>query len=236
MDKIQLIIIGYAGCEASNFNILDSYLGTDVILSVIEYKGRGSRRRENYYENCNEMIKDVAEQIERVRMSEYSYAILGYSMGAQNVYELFANKLLKDKPVCILVAAHEPPDVPCKAKSFSLTDNKIFLEHVKVYGGMDERLLKDKRFAEIYISRMKADFKLLKEYCFSGEYHLFPSKLIVFYCEKDTPFNKMCGWKRFVSDEICYYELGNSHFFFRTDTEEFCEIIVQEIQTLFKRR
>ena len=33
-------------------------------------------------------------------------------MGAQVVYELFAQGLLEENPLCIFLAAHEPPDVP----------------------------------------------------------------------------------------------------------------------------
>lgn len=233
--KIQLIILGYAGNEASNFNILQPYLGANVICSAIEYKGRGSRRKEDFYCSCDEMVKDIAEQVEKNRLPEYPYAILGYSMGAQNVYELFAQKLLGELPVHVFVAAHEPPDVACMAKQFRIEDNKEFIDHVKVYGGLDERLLADPRFAGIYIPRMKADFKLLQEYCFAGKYHNFPADLTVLYCEKDTPFSLIRGWERFAVKEPAFYELGHSHFFFRTNTEEFCGILLKELRMENKR-
>lgn len=230
MEKIQLIVVGYAGSEASNFNNLFPFLEEKVILSVIEYKGRGKRRKEGFYQSCGEAVKDIAEQIGQIRMPEYSYAILGYSMGAQNVYELFATNMLKEKPICIFVAAHEPPDVACAAKRFRIEDDKEFVEHVKVYGGLDDRLLADARFAGIYMARMRADFKLLQEYCFDGIYHLFPARLAVFYCEQDTPFGVMRGWDRFTVKEPVFYELGYSHFFFRTNAEEFCKIILAELE------
>lgn len=225
MSKIQLIVVGYAGSEAYNFNSLIPHLGEDIILSVVEYQGRGTRRKEEFYKNCDEMVLDVAGQIVDLRMDGIPYAILGYSMGAQNVYELFARKLLTEVPVCTFVAAHEPPDVDCMGKQFSIDDDKEFMEHMKVYGGMDERLLQEPRFAGIYTPRMKADFRMLQDYRFNGEYHKFLSDLVVFYCEKDTPYSKTCGWSRFAPNETKFYELGHSHFFFRTNTEEFCNII-----------
>lgn len=225
MSKIQLIVVGYAGSEASNFNCLIPHLGEDIILSVVEYQGRGTRRKEEFYKNCEEMVLDVAGQIVGLRMDGIPYAILGYSMGAQNVYELFAQKFLTEAPVCTFVAAHEPPDVDCMGKQFSIDDDKEFMEHMKVYGGMDERLLQEPRFAGIYTPRMKADFRMLQDYRFNGEYHKFLSDLVVFYCEKDTPYDKTCGWSRFAPNEAKFYELGHSHFFFRTHAEEFCNII-----------
>lgn len=225
MSKIQLIVIGYAGSEASNFNNLIPYLGEDIVLSVVEYQGRGPRRKEGFYKSSQEMVCDVAEQVANIRNKDMPYAILGYSMGAQNVYELFAQKLVTEVPICTFVAAHEPPDIDCMGKKFSIDDDSEFMEHMKVYGGIDERLLQEPRFARIYLPRMKADFRMLQDYQFHGEYHKFLSDLVVLYCEEDTPYSKTEGWKRFASFETKFYDLGHNHFFFRTHPKEFCSII-----------
>lgn len=223
--KIQLIVLGYAGSDATGFNVLRSFLDESILLSVVEYQGRGKRRKEPFYRNCDEQVRDVAKQIQNLRIAELPYAILGYSMGAEVLYELFAQKFIVEAPICTFVAAHEPPDVDCMGKQFSIDDDKKFMEHMKVYGGMDERLLQDPRFAGIYTARMKADFRMLQDYRFNGEYHKFLSDLVVFYCEEDTPYSKTKGWNRFATNEAKFYELGHSHFFFRTNTEEFCNII-----------
>lgn len=229
MNRVQLICVGYAGSVAANFNFLVPYLGENILLTAIEYRGRGTRSKESTYKDNDEMAADVAEQLIRTREPEVPYAILGYSMGAQVVYEMFAQKLVKEMPVCIFLAAHEPPDVDCFGKSIDLEDDAEFLERVKAYGGMDERLLTDNRFASIFLPRMKADFALLKAYRFRGEYDRLPAKVAMMYCEKDTPFEKVQGWRRF-SDAIRFYEIGQSHFFFKTHPEEFCKVIKDEIE------
>lgn len=228
MKKIQLICIGYAGSVAANFNFLAPFLGGDILLSMVEYRGRGSRSKESAYQDNDEVTVDVAVQIAAIREPELPYAVLGYSMGAQVVYEIFAQKLLEEMPVCIFLAAHEPPDVDCFGKGIDLEDDAAFLECIKTYGGMDERLLQDARFVSIFLPRMKADFALLKSYRFRGKYDKFPVKVVMMYCEADTPFEKVKGWGRF-SDEIHFYEMGESHFFFKTHTEEFCKVIKSEI-------
>ena len=229
MRKTQLIVLGYAGSQASNFNNLSQYLDENIILSVIEYKGRGTRREEVFYENCIEMEKDIAEQIKKARIKEYPYAILGYSMGVQNVYELFAKKLLEECPIAIFVAAHEPPNVECAAKKISVNNDGTFQEYIKRYGGLDERLLCEPRFAEIYITRIYADFKLLKMYSFNGEYRCFPIKLNVLYCEADTPLETIKDWRLFATN-VDFHELGHNHFFYKTDTKKFCDIIKNSIR------
>ena len=149
------------------------------------------------YSDNIELVYDVADQVKKLRRPELPYAILGYSMGAQVVYELFAQGLLTEKPRCIFIAAHEPPDVPCAGKDIDLCDREAFLERVKQYGGMDIRLLQDARFASIFLERMRADFRLLQEYSFSGEYHSFPSRAVMLYSEEDTPLEIVRGWQRF---------------------------------------
>lgn len=230
MKRMQLICVGYAGSVAANFNILASHMGEDISVSVVEYSGRGSRSREAPYADNDELVADVAEQIRIIRNWELPYAILGYSMGAQVVYELFAWELLPEMPVCTFLAAHEPPDVDCFGKSINMDDDAAFLEHVKKYGGLDERLLQDARFASIFVSRMKQDFRLLKDYRFNGSYHEISSDVVMLYCENDTPYEVIKGWQRFSKKEIRFHQMGQSHFFFKTDTEEFCEVLLAEMR------
>lgn len=227
--KLQLICIGYAGSIAANFNFLIPYLGDEIELSVVEYKGRGTRRNESVYKDNEELVADVAEQIKGLRKDRLPYAILGYSMGVQVVYELFAKELLDEDPAGVFLAAHEPPDVDCFGKSVNLEEDDEFIALIQNYGGMDERLLADKRFREIYLSRLKGDYRLLKEYQFSGEYHKITVPMVVFYCENDTPYEKMKGWGRFSAGKIKFYRMGQDHFFFKSDTEEFCKVICEEL-------
>lgn len=229
MKNVQLICIGYAGSVASAFNILSKHFGEEVVVTSVEYRGRGKRNRESGYSDNHDMENDVAEQIKQLRLPETPYAILGYSMGVQVVYELFAKGLLDEVPVCTFLAAHEPPDVDCFGKSVELANDEEFIKQLQRYGGMDLRLLEDNRFREIYLSRMRVDYQRLKEYRFSGDYVKIPSKVVMCYCEKDTPYDVIKGWKRF-SDDIAFYELGDNHFFYKSDTKEFCEIIRREVE------
>ena len=260
MEEVQLICVGYAGSTAANFNILLPHFAGKVCFSAVEYRGRGtrSRRRERaglvnnvgnaagadtagneagagYADNAD-LVQDVAEQVKQLRKPELPYVILGYSMGAQVVYELFAQGLLTERPLCVFVAAHEPPDVPCAGKDIDLDDEEAFLERVKIYGGMDGRLLQDARFASIFLPRMRGDFRLLKEYVFSGVYHYFPARVVMLYCEEDTPYATVRGWQRFSEREVRFFPLGRSHFFFRTNAEEFCGIIMREIEESIQKQ
>lgn len=227
--EIQLFCIGYAGSDATAFHILHEYLPESVLVSAVEYAGRGSRHKEAFYASNEEMENDVANQIREMRNPELPYAILGYSMGAQVVYEIFAKHLIEEQPVCIFLAAHEPPDVACKGKAINMDNDEEFFEQMKYYGGIDERLLKDKRFYAIFGARIKADFQLLQEYCFSGRYEKLPSKVVVMYCESDTPFSDMLGWSRFAKQEIEFHEMGENHFFYKTEIEKFCRIIEENL-------
>ena len=229
MNKTQLICIGYAGSVAANFNFLESYLDEHIELSVVEYKGRGTRRNETPYQNNKEMTEDVAEQINKLQSTGMPYAILGYSMGVQVVYEVLTSGLLTKEPMSVFLAAHEPPDIDCFGKSVTLEDDDLFLKQIQKYGGVDERLLADKRFRDIFLSRLKVDYRLLKEYQFSGKYMKIKLPTLIFYCEADTPYEKMQGWERFVEGQLSFYQMGQDHFFFKSYTKEFCDVICSEL-------
>ena len=229
MKTKKIICIGYAGSVAANFNFLEPYLDENIELSVVEYKGRGTRRNEPAYQSNKEMTEDVAEQINRLSASGLPYAILGYSMGVQVVYEVLTSGLLVKEPIGVFLAAHEPPDIDCFGKSVTLDNEEEFLAQIQRYGGLDERLLADKRFRDIFLSRLKVDYWLLKEYQFSGKYIKVKPPTVIFYCEEDTPYEKMQGWERFVEGQIKFYQMGEDHFFFKSHPKEFCDVICSEL-------
>lgn len=229
MKSVQLICVGYAGSVASAFNNMLKFLGDEIVLSTVEYRGRGKRSRETEYESNYDMETDVAEQIQKLRVPEMPYALLGYSMGSQVVYEIFAKGLLQEVPTCFFLASHEPPDVACYGKGVDIEDEDKFIRQIQRFGGIDTRLLEDERFRSIILSRMKSDYRMLKEYKFSGEYKKFPAKTVMCYSEKDIATEVIRGWERFADKKIVFYELGNSHFFYKTETKEWCNIIRKEL-------
>ena len=92
-------------------------------LIATEYAGHGKRRKEDFYDTFEAMVRDVAGQINDSWDGESEVALFGYSMGSIVTYEMWAMGLLEMKPGHIFLAAHEAPDLEWESKKVCITNN-----------------------------------------------------------------------------------------------------------------
>lgn len=214
MDKKQLFCITYAGGTAKFFDVLEKELADCYEVHALEYSGHGSRRNEPFYDNCESMFMDIAEQIRLLR-KDVPYEIFGYSMGSLVAYEVAAHYMGADQPGKIFVAAHEPPNIDSKGKYFAALNEEEFLEKMIEFGGIDERLVGNKRFLKIFFGPLRADYQYIMEYQCREQIDRINCDIVVFYSEKDTRRVDMLKWDQFTCADIILYELEGNHFFLK---------------------
>lgn len=212
---MKLFFITYAGGFASFFNILAAELADDFECIQIEYAGHASRSREPFYHSFTDMVNDVSRIIMGYLKVDEIFGILGYSMGSLVAYEALAGHINRGKCVHLFAAAHFPPDASTLRRKYSeMTDEKLISE-MKQFGGLDARIVANKRFLDIYLPAIRHDYQLLEEYVFNGVKHQLPCKITVFYTEEDTPYTIMQGWKDYTSDEVDFLQYSGNHFFLK---------------------
>ena len=113
-----------------------------------------------------------------------------------------------------------------------MLDKKHFIDKIVEFGGVDERILNNDRFCDIYIRPVYADYKLLHDYRYKPEYGKVDSDITVFYCEKDTPLVSVSGWEEHTAGQAMFYEMGDNHFFIRQYAKEIAEIITEKLNQL----
>lgn len=231
--KIQLFCIPFAGGSAASFRELSSYLDEFIDVQMIEYPGHGMRRKEDFLEKMDELILDVRRQIEANRTTDVPFALLGYSMGVEIAFDL-AQFSLKEKPSYVFFAAREAIQFDTKGYNYALLDKKHFIDKIIEFGGVDERILKNSRFCELYMKPVYADYKLLHQYKFKPEYGKLNSDLTVFFCEKDTPFARVEQWKEHSEGTTMFYEMGDNHFFIQQNAKKMAEIINTTLNRLIE--
>lgn len=230
---IQLFCMPFAGGNASAFSELSNLLDESIDVHVIEYPGRGTRNREPYCETMDELIADAKKQVENHRNKGLPFAILGYSMGVEVTFNL-AQFELSEKPSHLFIAAREAINYDTNGHDFSLLDKNDFIDKIVALGGISEKLLSNRRFLDIYMKPIYADYKLLYQYKYRPEKGKLYNDITVFYCEKDTPITRIKDWERFTSGKTEYYELGNNHFFIQQHAREMAEIINKKCLSITK--
>ena len=228
--QIQLFILPYAGGSAAGFKRLTDLIDDSIDTITVEYSGRGLRSREPLAESYSSLFEDAVDYCLSHRKTNLPYAVLGYSMGSVLAYELIAQNRIPGEVKHLFLAAEVSP----KDRSFELrkvdnpTDENV-LERAKQLGGIDERMLNNKRFASIYIRPMLSDYK----HFFTYHYHEYSKKIetnaTFLYCETDTKYEDVKRWEELITGNCDYYEMKGNHFFINQQYEEMAQIINKKL-------
>ena len=147
---------------------------------------------------------DIATNIKKIIKGNEAFCIFGYSMGSLVAYEILAGPLNTYTCVHLFIAAHYPPDASKLRKKYSKMTNQDFCNEMQKFGGLDARIIKNKRFLDTYLSVKRKDYQILEEYKYKGEKEKVSCGITVFYSEEDTSYAIMRGWENFTQKEIIY--------------------------------
>ena len=226
--RVQLFIFPYAGGSIAAMKRLTDLIDEHIEVITVEYAGRGTRAKEPLAENIWEFMNDaVAFCLDR-RDTCVPYAVLGYSMGSILAYEILYKKAIPGELIHLFLSA----EVSAKERSCELakakhpTQDRI-LERARMLGGLDDRMLINKRFSEIYIKPMISDYKLFFDYRFDEQEHdrKIHADTTFFYCENDTPLEEVRKWSELIDGKFVYYEMGDNHFFVNRYYKKIAELI-----------
>lgn len=231
MGKLQLFCIPYAGGTAELFDEFCSFLPKDILVEKIEYSGHGNRVKEPFYNTFDEMVAEVAGQINSRIIDDMDIALFGYSMGSIVAYEILANELLAKKPSAVMLASHESPDHEWESKEYFMSDDETFFKLIQDMGGFERctpDMLKNKFFRKLYFDPVRADYNLIGNYRMSKRVELdIPATFC--YSPNDIPDENTKAWKPFLGSKGRIIAMGDSHFFIRQHAKEMAELFCEMV-------
>lgn len=212
--KIQLFLLPFAGGNANSFRNLIDELDENIEAIPVEYSGRGERRRNGFLINYEDFLNDVVLFINKHRNEDLPYAVLGYSLGSAIAFDILSKEMIKGgKPVHAIFCARGNLKAEKTSQSYYHLSEEEFIKRIFELGGMDERLLSDKRFLDIYLKPIRADYKIWSQYKHNETDKNLECDLTVFYSEKDITCVDPLGWKELTSGHVDFFEMGDNHFF-----------------------
>lgn len=224
--QVQLFILPYAGGSIAAFKRLTDLLDERIDVVTVEYAGRGTRAKESLTSSIGEFIDDAIKYCIDRRNPDVPYSIMGYSMGSVLAYEIISRKALVGELSHLFISAEvSPKDRSLELRKVDTPTEERILERARKLGGLDERMLKNKRFADIYIKPMLSDYRLFFEYRFSGYVEKLKVDTTFFYCENDTAYSDVEKWNELIDGQFDFYELGENHFFINQHYEEMAKVI-----------
>lgn len=228
---MQLFVFPYAGGSIAAFKRLTELIDERIEVVTVEYAGRGTRAKEPLAGSIGELLDDAIAYCKERRQTDLPYAVMGYSMGSVLAYEMLVqNALPGDLRHFFISAEVSPKDRALELRKVADPTEEKILKRALRLGGLDERMLKNKRFIEIYLKPMLSDYRLFFNYRF-GEY---PEKIHVdttfFYCEKDTALADVKKWDELISGVFDYHEIGDNHFFINQHYQKMADIMNKKLQ------
>lgn len=230
---MQLFCLTYAGGTAAFYNQLDPYIDSSIEIIKLEYAGHGTRHREVFYQDFDELAEDMYQQMKLLYDPAKKYAIFGYSMGSISLVEI-VKKIISLKemslPASVFLAAHEPDS---KSELDGYSDEEID-EYVKCrtikFGGVPEQLIQNKSFWRMYLPLYRVDYSMISRYKFEKLDLKTEIPATIFYSETDTPLARMKNWKNYFVGEIEFLKFEGTHFFIQQHCQEICSIINQKLK------
>ncbi len=229
MRKLQLFCIPYAGGTTELFSGFCSFLPKEIQVEKIEYSGHGSRIKEPFYNTFDEMVTEVAGQINSRIIDDMDIALFGYSMGSIVAYEIIANELLSKKPSAVMLASHEAPDHEWESKEYFMSDDETFFKLIQDMGGFERcnpSMLKNKFFKKLHFDPVRADYNLIGNYKMSKRVE-FSIPALFCYSPNDIPDDRAKLWEPFLGSRGRIIAMGDSHFFIRQNAKEMAELFCE---------
>lgn len=224
--QMQLFILPYAGGSIAAFKRLTDLIDEQIDVITVEYAGRGTRAKEPLAESIWELLDDSIAYCCKRRNVSLPYAVMGYSMGSILAYETVIRKAIPGELKHLFISAEvSPKDRSLELRKVKNPTEERILERAKSLGGLDERMLINKRFSDIYIKPMLSDYRLFFEYRFGDYQEKINVDTTFFYCEKDTAYEDVLKWKELINGRFDFHELGENHFFINQHYEEMARVI-----------
>lgn len=231
MGKIRLFCIPYVGASASVFWKWSKTLDKSIELVPIELAGRGKRFNEPFYEDLQGAVDNIFNIIEN-EINDLPYAIYGHSMGSLLAFELYYKIIEKRRkaPVHIFFSGRYPPHINKNSIIYHKLSDKELVDKILEIGGTSKEVFLNKELANIYISLIRSDYRILEMYKYNAKPYKLNCDISVFYGNKD----KICAdsflneWIKYTEKQCDFYEFDGDHFFINDKSEE----VVSEINKI----
>ena len=226
-----LFTIPSAGVSAKAYQIWSGVLPKEIILRPLELPRKNEADDAFIPSSIQEVAKYLVKTIKLEEIPKsFSYSILGHSVGALIAYEMA--HIIQKKGCCLpsalFVIGKNPPDVKDAVQIHEM-ENECFIEHLKIYGGIPEFFLNNKKYLNLFIPHIRADIKLSEKYVNANVEDLNIPITVICGQEEDL-CHSIIGWKKYTTMKCTFHIISGGHFELFKNPQKIVEIIKSELQ------
>lgn len=231
LRQIRLFAFAYAGGSSNIFNSWKKQLHSDIELIPVELPGHGGRMSEPLLERMGQVIESAWQDIQPYLQDNREFAFIGHSMGSMLAFEMI-HKVHRETgryPICSFFAGRVPPHISRDHQWGALPDDQ-FMEKVRTLGGLPDAVLEHEELLQLFLPILRADFRLVEDYRYDGQYPSLPLPIFVMTGEQDHMTNKdIQGWSSYSAISCRYFTYPDGHFFINTCAEQ----VIRDVNNTF---
>lgn len=225
--QIQLFVLPFAGGNSMSFKKLEPFLDPRIEMVTVEYAGRLTRKNEKYIEEYGAFLSDVRDFIETKRKRALPYALFGYSLGSVLIYDLAAHGKMATAPQHVFVCAKGSLLTKNHSEDYSAYPQDVFSKEIVSLGGMNEQIVNNERFLDIFMEPVRKDFVIWGQYVFRpGK---IPCDITAVYGKEDPETGDVADWRRLSAGNVDFVEMGGGHFFINRNWRMTAELINKKL-------
>lgn len=225
---IRLFCFHHSGGGASAYYPWVEHLSPKIEMIAIQLPGRENRFTEPLNNNLEDIVAQLSEGF--AIYNDKPFFVFGHSLGALISFEFVKSihKLYSLYPHHMIVSATKAPHLPFRMKHFSKLDNKALKEELRVYNGIDERILNNDELLDLFLPIIKSDFSISENYNFL-ESKPIPCDILALSGDEDqtvTP-EEILAWAKYTERKFQHISFPGKHFFIKDHQKKILEIINQ---------
>ena len=211
-----LFAIPGAGAGPREFTDWQDNLGDKILFRKVLYN-KGLTRPDDHCETMTQAAALCADEILHTAGKEDEIYLFGHCMGASIAYET-ASLLAREHGIHVkglFFAAFISPDVPVR-DGISGLDDEAFIEEIHSHGTFPEEFFVNRSILKLFLPGIRADYKLIEEYCDTLHF-ILDCPVHGFFGEDDDMVipEETEGWADYTSREYtCTYFPGDHYFYY----------------------
>jgi medium-chain acyl-[acyl-carrier-protein] hydrolase len=232
---IRLFCFPYAGGGSQIYRLWPQSLLPEIEVCPAQLPGRGTRMREQPFDNIQPMVEEMASAIEPYL--DKPFAFFGHSMGAMISFEL-VRQLRAARgiaPAHLFVSGRRAPQLAnADPITYNLPDAELCEELLRL-NGTPKEVIEHPELMQIMLPLLRADFSVVETYVYRPEAPL-DCPVTVFGGLQDTEVTReqLEAWREQTTDACSVRMLSGNHFFLNDAQAQaiILRIISTELQKL----
>ncbi len=230
--KKNVFCFHHAGGSGINFSKWDM-LSDKVRFIPAEMPGRGARICDKYDHCFKKVVYEITEAVKKEvdTLEIDDFVFYGHSMGAIIAFSVACciKKKYKISPKVLFVVARHAPQMPDPSVFKSTMSDESLIDEMKRLGGTPDEILNNREYMNMFINRIRNDYKLHEDYNYGNEKLDIP--IIAHTGDNDYGADvfSMTKWFQLTSKGAAVEEFKGGHFFPYELGEKYVRHLIDEV-------